>query len=163
MITIIFNIFKSKGPVVVYSNYVDMEGLQIFRVYLSFFGFKNFSDSNNLELNKDNSKNKDKDNDNDNDNDNEIIENSPSKLTYMEFHGKIDKDTRTRNKAIYNDIKNKYGNIIKIILISPAGAEGINLANVRQIHIMEPFWNEVRIEQIIGRGVRQCQHKSNNK
>jgi hypothetical protein len=44
-------------------------------------------------------------------------------------------------------------------MISPAGAEGINLYNVRQVHIMEPFWNEGRIEQVIGRTVRQCHHK----
>ena len=48
---------------------------------------------------------------------------------------------------------------MKIIMISPSGAEGINLSNVRQVHIMEPFWNEVRIEQVIGRAIRQCQHK----
>jgi SNF2 family DNA or RNA helicase len=44
-------------------------------------------------------------------------------------------------------------------MISPAGAEGINLRNVRQVHIMEPYWNEVRIEQVIGRAIRQCIHK----
>ena len=55
--------------------------------------------------------------------------------------------------------ENVKGSIIKIIMISPAGAEGINLKNVRQVHIMEPFWNEVRIEQIIGRAIRQCSHK----
>ena len=48
---------------------------------------------------------------------------------------------------------------MKIIMISPAGAEGINLSNVRQVHILEPYWNEVRIEQVIGRAIRQCQHK----
>ena len=35
------------------------------------------------------------------------------------------------------------------MMISPAGAEGINLNNVRQVHILEPYWNEVRIEQKI--------------
>ena len=55
--------------------------------------------------------------------------------------------------------ENVFGSIIKIIMISPAGAEGINLKNVRQVHIMEPFWNEVRIDQIIGRAIRQCSHR----
>ena len=44
-------------------------------------------------------------------------------------------------------------------MISPAGAEGINLSNVRQVHILEPYWNEVRIEQVVGRAVRFCQHR----
>jgi superfamily II DNA or RNA helicase len=43
-------------------------------------------------------------------------------------------------------------------MISPAGAEGINLYNVRQVHIMEPYYNEARMEQVIGRAVRQCHH-----
>ena len=44
-------------------------------------------------------------------------------------------------------------------MISPAGAEGINVFNIRQVHIMEPYWHEVRISQMIGRGIRQCSHK----
>ena len=31
--------------------------------------------------------------------------------------------------------------------------------NVRQVHILEPFWNEVRINQLIGRAIRQCSHE----
>jgi hypothetical protein len=44
-------------------------------------------------------------------------------------------------------------------MLSPAGAEGITLKNTRQVHILEPFWNEARIEQIMGRAVRFCVHK----
>ena len=44
-------------------------------------------------------------------------------------------------------------------MISPAGAEGISLSNVRQVHVVEPYWNEVKIEQVIGRALRFCQHK----
>ena len=42
MINIIFNIMKSKGPAIVYSNYVLMEGLEIFKIYLKYFGFYNY-------------------------------------------------------------------------------------------------------------------------
>ena len=31
--------------------------------------------------------------------------------------------------------------------------------NVRQVHILEPYWNEVRIEQLIGRAIRQGSHR----
>jgi len=61
---------------------------------------------------------------------------------------------------MYNDIKNIDGKIIKIIMISPAGSEGITLENTRQIHILEPYWNETRIEQLIARGIRFCSHKN---
>ena len=43
-------------------------------------------------------------------------------------------------------------------MISSSGAEGINLHNVRQVHITEPFWNETVIKQVIGRAFRQCKH-----
>ena len=57
-----------------------------------------------------------------------------------------------------NNIENKYGEKVKVILISKAGAEGIDFKNIRQIHIMEPWYNMNRIEQIIGRGVRNLSH-----
>jgi hypothetical protein len=49
-------------------------------------------------------------------------------------------------------------NIIDIIMITVSGAEGISLKEVRQVHILEPYWNYVRIDQIIGRAVRTCSH-----
>ena len=44
-------------------------------------------------------------------------------------------------------------------MITQSGAEGISLKNVRQVHIMEPFWNYVRLEQVQGRAIRICSHK----
>jgi hypothetical protein len=54
--------------------------------------------------------------------------------------------------------KNKYGEVIKLLMITASGAEGINLRNVRHVHIMEPYWHPVRTEQIIGRANRICSH-----
>jgi len=54
---------------------------------------------------------------------------------------------------------NADGNEIKIVLISKAGSEGVDLKAVRQIHIIDPWYNMNRIEQIIGRGVRNFSHK----
>jgi Helicase conserved C-terminal domain len=53
---------------------------------------------------------------------------------------------------------NKHGERIRVVLISKAGAEGLDFKNIRQIHIMEPWFNMSRIEQIIGRGVRNSSH-----
>lgn len=140
-ITCIFNILKSKGPVLVYSNYVQMEGLQVFKIYLNFFGFMHFHDDYDMDAN--NLKQKGK----------------YDNFRYLEYHGAIDREIRKKNKAIFNNKENIYGRVAKIIMISPAGAEGITLLNTRQVHILEPFWNEARIEQIIGRAVRFCVHK----
>jgi len=54
---------------------------------------------------------------------------------------------------------NKDGNQIKVILISKSGSEGIDLKFIRQVHILEPWYNMNRIEQIIGRAVRNFSHK----
>ena len=133
MVMIIFNVLKSKGPVLIYSNYVEMEGLQILKIYMQFFGFISYNDDTKVSQEND-------------------------FFRYVEYHGSIDKEEREVNKKVFNDKENKYGKLVKIIMISPAGAEGINLYNVRQVHIMEPYWNEVRIEQVVGRAVRQCHH-----
>jgi len=54
---------------------------------------------------------------------------------------------------------NMYGEAIKIIMITSSGAEGINLRNTRFVHIVEPYWNMVRIEQVVGRARRICSHQ----
>ena len=55
---------------------------------------------------------------------------------------------------------NKNGEQVKVILISKAGSEGLDFKNIRQIHILEPWYNMNRIEQIVGRGVRNLSHCS---
>jgi hypothetical protein len=44
-------------------------------------------------------------------------------------------------------------------MITASGAEGISLKNVRYVHITEPYWHPVRIEQVIGRARRICSHQ----
>ena len=61
-------------------------------------------------------------------------------------------------KGLTNE-DNKDGNKVKVVLISKAGSEGIDLKFIRQVHILEPWYNMNRIEQIIGRAVRNFSHK----
>jgi len=55
---------------------------------------------------------------------------------------------------------NNLGEIIKVLMITASGSEGINLRNTRYVHIMEPYWHPVRLEQVIGRARRICSHKN---
>ena len=55
---------------------------------------------------------------------------------------------------------NYMGELIKVIMITASGAEGISLSNVRYVHITEPYWHPVRINQVIGRARRICSHKN---
>lgn len=50
------------------------------------------------------------------------------------------------------------GQIAKVFMITQSGAEGISLSNVRQVHVMEPYWNYVRLDQVKGRAIRICSH-----
>lgn len=63
------------------------------------------------------------------------------------------------NKLRERSENNMYGEAIKIIMITSSGAEGINLRNTRFVHIVEPYWNMVRIEQVVGRARRICSHQ----
>lgn len=54
---------------------------------------------------------------------------------------------------------NLRGDIVKVLLTTKTGAEGIDLHNVRQVHVVEPYWNPVRIKQVMGRAVRVNSHK----
>ena len=65
-----------------------------------------------------------------------------------------------RNKLEKINANNFMGEIIKVFMITSSGAEGINLENTRFVHIADPYWHPVRIEQVIGRARRICSHKN---
>ena len=56
--------------------------------------------------------------------------------------------------------ENKEGKLIKVVIVTLAGSEGIDLKCIRQVHIIDPWYNIFRIEQLIGRAVRTCSHKT---
>ena len=58
----------------------------------------------------------------------------------------------------FQDNDNKRGQICRVFCITSAGAEGLSLKNVRAVHIMEPYWNDVRLKQVKGRAIRIGSH-----
>jgi superfamily II DNA or RNA helicase len=54
--------------------------------------------------------------------------------------------------------KNKYGDYVKILIGSRVSGEGINLSNIRQVHVLTPHWNISTIIQAIGRAMRRNSH-----
>jgi hypothetical protein len=129
-VNIIFYVVKSPGPVLIYSNYVLMEGIDMLKVYLKYFGYDSFKNPN-----------------------------SKDYFRYGEFHNGISREVRKETIKLQTDKENAYSKLIKIVMFSPAGAEGISLESIRQVHLMEPYWHEVRMIQMIGRAIRQCSHK----
>ena len=128
MTAILFYGLRSKGPILVYSQFVSAEGLEMFKIYLKQVEFNPYGEGEDY-------------------------------FQFLEYHGGIDDKKRKKTIEIFNQAENVDGKLVKYILIAPAGSEGISLRNIRQIHIMEPFWNETRIMQLIGRAIRQCYHK----
>lgn len=87
------------------------------------------------------------------------IKNSFTQAKYTIISG--DKKYSPNNDAdikYINRAENRYGKHVKVYLISKAAAEGVDFKNIRQIHVLEPWYNMNRIEQIIGRGVRNLGH-----
>ena len=60
-------------------------------------------------------------------------------------------------KELISD-KNIQGERIKIVIGSVVAAEGLDLRNIREIHLLDPWFHLSRVEQIIGRGIRYCSH-----
>lgn len=54
--------------------------------------------------------------------------------------------------------ENSDGKNVKVVIISKAGSEGLDFKCIRQIHILEPWYNLNRLDQIVGRGVRNMSH-----
>jgi hypothetical protein len=79
-------------------------------------------------------------------------------LDFKKFPASLRKKEELR--ALTGGNPNNFGGkICRMFMITQSGAEGISLKNVRQVHMMEPFWNYVRLEQVQGRAVRICSHK----
>lgn len=146
------------GLHLLYSGFRTLEGIGIFQIVLENFGFKPFK----LKL-RDGSWVLDYEND--------------GRPTYVLYTGTEDPKYREIIRNIYNgdleppnvpknisdqlkqiSLDNKKGQLIKLFMITAAGAEGINLKNTRYVHIMEPYWHNVRLEQVVGRARRLKSH-----
>jgi SNF2 family DNA or RNA helicase len=80
------------------------------------------------------------------------------KIKYEKFIGGYTDNQKARIINTFNLPQNVNGGLIKVLLLSSAGGEGLSLKKVRQMHILEPHWNELKIKQVIGRGIRICSH-----
>jgi len=79
---------------------------------------------------------------------------------YNGYYDQLPPEVQTKINADKDKSKNLRGELVNLIMITQSGAEGISLKTVRKVIIMEPFWNMVRIDQVIGRAVRTYSHES---
>lgn len=59
-----------------------------------------------------------------------------------------------------NSPENKNGDLIKVLIASRIGRDGINVSNVLQIHLVGPEWTTASMYQAISRGVRATSHEN---
>lgn len=148
------------GLHLIYSQFRSMEGIGIFCLVLEQNGFAQFK------IKKQGM----------NDWIIDMKEEDVGKPTYALYTGTEESEEREIIRNIYNGSwnyvptsiasqlkkisnNNNMGEIIKVFMITAAGSEGINLRNTRYVHLMEPYWHPVRLEQVIGRARRICSHK----
>ena len=84
--------------------------------------------------------------------------NTNKKYKYAIITGDVPVDEREEIQKIFNSKDNIDGSVIRLILVSSTGAEGLDLHRIRAVHIMEPYWTFARILQIFYRGVRNYSH-----
>ncbi len=82
----------------------------------------------------------------------------PARYSMITGDPSISPDNNFEVKGL-TDSDNKNGYKVKVVLISQAGSEGIDLKFIRQVHILDPWYNMNRISQIEGRAVRNFSHK----
>ena len=73
-------------------------------------------------------------------------------IQHAVFTGEASPAQRAQMVADYNSGKTP------LILLSGAGSEGLDLKGTKTIQLMEPHWNQSRIDQTIGRGIRYMSH-----
>ena len=85
------------------------------------------------------------------------------KAQYILLEGQTDKSTlnelvkEARGEGA-NAIQNVRGEHIKVILGSQVVKQGISLKNVREVHILEPWFHLNEMEQASGRAIRRLSH-----
>ncbi len=135
---IIDSIETSKGIILIYSNYLEA-GLLPMALALEEFGIKRHGDVPCL-FKEGDVKNK-----------------SHFKYVIISGEKNVSPNNNVDLKACTNE-SNYNGDEVKVVLISRAGTEGLDFRNIRQVHILEPWYNMNRVNQTIGRAVRTKSH-----
>lgn len=75
-------------------------------------------------------------------------------IKFTQVHGSLSKEKRQIAVDRYNKGE------AKVLLISKAGAEGLDTTNTARIILLDPTWNDATAEQVIGRAIRYKSHES---
>jgi hypothetical protein len=129
---------ESEGVVFVFSNLVT-SGAQLFAMCLEEHGYESALGHKLLKSTSE-----------------EIARGSKGK--YVLFTSETSEADIRRSMNRLKDKSNIDGSDIRVVIASPKVSEGVDFRYVRQIHVLDPWYNMSRIEQVLGRGMRTCSH-----
>ena len=89
----------------------------------------------------------------------DYVHNGEGSKTFAIWSGDENITLKEQIKTVFNMKDNLKGKRLKIICGSPSIREGVSLSAIRQVHVIEPYWNRSRLDQVIGRASRFCSHK----
>jgi len=135
---IIDNVIDSDGIIFIYSEYI-WAGAVPMGIALEHIGFKKYGNNNLLNY------------------DDKGKEKKEGNYIILSGDGKISSNNDEEIRVLTSD-DNKDGELIKVVIGSSITGEGMDFKNIRQIHILDPWWHLSKLEQIIGRGIRYCSH-----
>lgn len=142
---------KSHGVVVIYSNFV-WGGIVPLAIMLEHMGMARYGETDLLYMQKKTTE--------------KIQFHEVDRPSYCILSGENEKDIMGSSKIddllpVINDpVKNKNGKTIKVVLMSPVASEGLTFKNVREMHVLDPWYHLNTTEQAIGRAIRHCSHSS---
>ena len=129
---ILNNIEQSEGIIFIYSRFLS-SGIIPLALALEMNGYSNYGGS--------------------------IISNGINhKKKYLLITGDNELSKNNYKKYLQIESKNKNGELVKVIIGSETAAEGLDFKYIREVHIMEPWYHLNKLEQVIGRGIRNCSH-----
>ena len=150
----------SNGICLIYSQYIDA-GVIPMALALEEMGFIRYGESKNLFNDEYRKKHKISRIDSTTSKpEKEMKGNKFNPSSYMMITGKQSLSSNwLEDFKVITDKQNKDGENIKVVIITRTGSEGLDFTNIRHMHILDPWYNMNRLEQIIGRGIRFCSHK----
>ena len=142
MLSILNNIRSapgSQGLIYIYTEFRILEGVRIMGMVLEHNGFEkiNLTEIQNFSQ----------------------LKKAKAKPRYGVISGDEDPVQRKRLLQMFKHPDNAHGEYIKVVMGTAASSEGLDFKRVTQVHIMEPYWNLVRNEQVVGRAVRFRSHQ----
>jgi hypothetical protein len=144
---------EKKHKQFVYSTFTGLEGTGVFGLVLEQNGFQQYKLKREQGI---------------------VVEDpdmKPGVPAFAYFTGDESREDRDLYRQIFNDpdkFSDDFPQTLKesikergrlsVLMASRTGAEGINLDNVRHVHILEAQWNPAIVDQVVGRAIRICSH-----